>query len=191
MKMKDKIDYKFIEKGIPKAIHSIASDLIGIVDNCETKLPSFKIRDLPEYQKALDAINKYENAVRKKIIGVMNDSTLSIIQVYQDIKRTVTFAQIMGSEAFEQRRKESKELNYPLDAIIEGTEVIYNSDLGWRILNRLFFERIVESHPNWRKDESTNMIGEKELPYGISYAFYPKHYQELNEEIQNRLNLIK
>ena len=114
----------------------------------------------------------------------------SLIQVYQDISGKTLFVQIMKTDALEERRKESKELNFNLDDISGGTEKIYGSDIPYIKLNKSFFVEIVKAHRDWRKDESASMmLGEDNKTQGVSYPFFPEHYEQLNKEIENKLGL--
>lgn len=112
----------------------------------------------------------------------------SIVQVYQDVGGKTLFAQVMKVDLLEDRRKESQELEFNLDGIIEGTEVIYESDLTWPELNKHFFIKIAKIHENWKKDESSQMTGEKRI-VGVSYSFFPQYYEQLNKEIKDKLRL--
>jgi len=122
-------------------------------------------------------------------MSIENKPTNSILQIYLDIGGKTVFAQIMKARFLEQRRRESKELNFNLDDIVEGTEIIYKSNLDWIKLNKLFFKEVVKLHQDWRKDESEPLVGEKGKQYGVSYSFFQENYQELNKEIQNKLRL--
>jgi len=113
----------------------------------------------------------------------------SLIQIYQDIGGKVLFAQVMKADALEMRRKESDEMDFNFDAILEGTEKIYESNFDHIKLNKSFITKIVREHRDWRKDESIPMMGENDRFYGVSYPFFPEHYNELNQEIISKLGL--
>ncbi len=113
----------------------------------------------------------------------------TIIQVYQDAGGKTLFAQIVKSKDFEARGREDEKVRTALDNMLEGSERIYESDTGLTQLNKQFFLKIVRPHRDWRKEESFEMRGAKDELIGVSYPFYPKHYDALTREIQEKLGL--
>ena len=61
-----------IERGLFMAIHSSKTDLETTTRNIDSLLPEIEAREMPEYQKSIDAIDEYALAVRNKIVRLNN-----------------------------------------------------------------------------------------------------------------------
>lgn len=113
----------------------------------------------------------------------------SIIQLYTDQNKRNVFVHVMVEGGIEIRRRISEslaDLGVGSDYILEGTERIYHSPLEMKVLAKKFSEIVDPPNTGQRKDYGMNPLRD-EYVYGFSFCFDPDAYDNLNQQIVQKL----